>query len=118
MLDRCSREGNKHFHNYGGRGIRVCERWVRFENFLVDMGIAPRGMTLERRRNDEGYSKDNCDWVPMSANQLNKRTYRRVEYRGHVYTILKLSRIVGLPWRTLYQRVFDDGMDINEAVKP
>lgn len=117
MWDRCTREGNAHFHNYGGRGIKVCSRWKRFENFLKDMGVAPKGMTLERRVNDKGYSKSNCAWVTSAANQMNKRTYRRVSYRRQEYTILKLSRIAAIPWRVLYDRIFVQGLSVEAAVR-
>jgi len=73
MLSRCLNEKNKSYKNYGGRGIKVCERWIIFENFYKDMGSCPPKLTLERRNNDLGYNKDNCYWADRSAQNSNKR---------------------------------------------
>lgn len=74
MLQRCRNPKNPSFHNYGGRGITVCERWSDFSNFLSDMGEAPEGLTLDRSRVNEGYSKGNCTWSSWDVQALNKRS--------------------------------------------
>lgn len=73
MKSRCNLETNKKYHNYGARGIKVCKRWEKFENFLADMGERPKGMTLNRKDNNKGYSKLNCVWSTMSDQIHNKR---------------------------------------------
>lgn len=74
MIDRCRLPSHAAYHNYGGRGIGVCERWQRFENFYADMhaGYA-KGLTLDRRDNEAGYSPGNCRWVDRKTQANNKR---------------------------------------------
>lgn len=80
MHYRCSNPKSKGYKNYGGRGIRVCERWQKFENFLADMGEPPPGLTLDRINNDGDYEPDNCRWATWEEQNNNQRpkTPRRV----------------------------------------
>ena len=73
MLQRCQNPRNPRFGDYGGRGIVVCARWDQFENFLLDMGACPPGLTLDRRDNDGNYEPENCRWATRSQQQLNQR---------------------------------------------
>ena len=73
LRHRCSNFKNKHFKDYGGRGISVCERWQTFENFLEDMGEAPRGMYIDRVDNDVNYEHGNCRWVTSKESAQNRR---------------------------------------------
>jgi hypothetical protein len=77
MIDRCDNIRNRYFYNYGGRGIKVCERWHKFENFYADMGD-PNGLTLERINNDKGYSPTNCKWATRKDQAKNRRTTKHV----------------------------------------
>lgn len=80
MHQRCSNLKNRSYHNYGERGIKVCKRWAKFENFIADMGVRPfEGATLERTNNDKGYSPSNCVWATRKEQSQNSRRWPKKE---------------------------------------
>jgi hypothetical protein len=74
MKSRCQNPKATSYAAYGGRGIRICKRWARFENFLADMGPRPRGKTLDRRDVNGNYSPGNCRWATSHMQRVNQRT--------------------------------------------
>jgi hypothetical protein len=77
MRARCENPNSISWADYGGRGIKVCERWEKFENFLLDMGKKPNPrLTLERRDNSLGYSPENCYWATRAQQSSNTRRTR------------------------------------------
>ncbi len=77
MKQRCYNSNDRGYKNYGGRGIRVCERWtderMGFLNFLSDLGKCPEGLMLERINNDGDYEPGNCKWATRTEQNRNKR---------------------------------------------
>lgn len=76
MRQRCRNQNAEAFKNYGGRGIKVCERWEKFENFLADMGERPGNLSLDRIDNDGNYEPGNCRWATRIEQRANSRTRR------------------------------------------
>ena len=78
MRRRCSNPKSIGFKSYGGRGIRVCERWDTFANFLADMGRKPSARhSIDRIDNDGDYEPDNCKWSTPKEQASNRRLPNR-----------------------------------------
>lgn len=95
MKNRCSNKNCPAYMNYGGRGIEVCGRWLKFENFLADMGERPEGKTLDRIDNDKGYSPGNCKWSTRTEQARNKRN-------NHIIAICDISKSLA-EWLVIYE---------------
>ncbi len=87
MKTRCKNSKSRNYINYGGRGIVVCERWMKFENFYEDMGHPLSGYTLDRIDNEKGYFPDNCRWATMNVQQNNNRRCVLVEYNNEILNL-------------------------------
>src|SRR5436305_2097190 len=79
MKQRCTNPNHPAWKYYGGRGIKICKRWIYFENFLADMGHRPPKLTLERLDNDGNYEPSNCTWASWKAQNNNKRTGQKTQ---------------------------------------
>ena len=73
MLRRCNSIKSASYVNYGGRGITVCDRWSKFENFLADMGERPDNLSIDRINNDGNYEPSNCRWTTAKVQASNRR---------------------------------------------
>ena len=73
LIQRCNNLNCPTHKHYGGRGIKVCDRWLDFRNFLTDMGERPIGLEIDRIDNDGDYEPDNCHWVTHKENNRNTR---------------------------------------------
>ena len=82
MLSRCNNPNNIAYQHYGGRGIKVCTRWLTFENFLNDMGHRPARKTIDRVDVNGGYEPSNCRWATMHEQMRNRRDNVHYEFKG------------------------------------
>lgn len=105
MRSRCQNPKNIAFKDYGGRGIRLCERWQKFENFVEDMGLPPAQHTIERINNNGHYEKKNCKWATRQEQGNNRRDNRRINLDGITKTIAQWSRETGIHQNTITNRM-------------
>lgn len=106
MKSRCYNVNHEHYRYYGGRGIKVCDRWENsFESFLEDMGLCPRGYTLERIDNDGDYEPNNCKWATKNEQACNKRNNRWIEFNGEKNTLSEWARRLGMPVNALHYKL-------------
>lgn len=97
MKNRCEYKNDLSYKYYGGRGIKVCERWQKFENFLEDMGERPSKIhSLNRIDNDGDYCFENCGWATHEEQQNNKRNNRRISFDGKTMTVRQWERWLGV----------------------
>lgn len=105
MKTRCKNPTYKHYQNYGGRGIKVCESWLDFKNFLADMKERPIGMTLDRINNNGNYEPGNCRWATRSQQAQNSRQVKYWFIDGIPYIGLgAASHATGIKRGTLQNR--------------
>jgi len=105
MKDRCLNPKNKYFKNYGERGIKICERWMKFENFLEDMGEASKSMSIDRLNNDDGYYKGNCKWSTFTEQMNNTRRNRYLDWNGKKQSVAQWSKELGCSYDKIMGRV-------------
>ena len=116
MMARCNNPGDTGYANYGGRGIRVCERWHRFINFYADMGERPAGLTLDRKDTDGGYTPENCRWASHAEQVRNQRSNHILTVDGVSRCLTDWSRLYGIDRNTLATRL-KAGWPTDVAVK-
>lgn len=129
MKDRCNNPHNRCYKNYGGRGIKVCDRWQEhgtgFDNFLSDMGDRPDGCSLDRIDNDGDYCPENCKWSTKISQNLNKRTnlsepYISTRLRGaktqYVVRIKDLRDKTGKTVRTKVRTSLDEAIKARDTL--
>ncbi len=106
MFSRCYNKNGKNYRYYGGRGIKVCERWHNFQNFLADMGHPPEGMSLDRINPNGNYSPKNCRWATKEEQAQNRRNIKQLAFAGKTLCLQQWSDSIGIKLTTLYQRIY------------
>jgi hypothetical protein len=115
MRQRCLTPTHAAFVRYGGRGITICPAWSSFSVFLAEMGEAPEGKSLDRKKNNECYCKANCRWATRLEQQQNRRSVRNYTINGETKCISEWVRTAGLKLTTVFQRL-RLGWDIERAL--
>lgn len=108
MIARCTGAYCTSYPMYGGRGIKVCDRWLEsFTAFLADMGERPTANhELDRIDNDGDYTPENCRWATKKQNARNRRSNRRLSLNGRTQTMVEWAEEYGLKPGTLRSRLW------------
>jgi hypothetical protein len=106
MKGRCSNESHKQYSEWGGRGISICKRWQSFDNFFFDMGVKPKGLSIDRVDNNKGYDKSNCRWATPKQQAQNRRVTILVFHKGKSMFIDEFSKCIGLSESGARKRVY------------
>lgn len=117
---RCYNQNSRYYHEYGGRGITVCDRWKDDYSYFKEWSLAhdyKEGLSIDRVDTNGNYSPDNCRWVSMKEQQNNRRNNIKLAYEGKEYTLRELSDISGISFRTLKGR-HERGWSIENMLDP
>jgi len=107
MVMRCTNPNWINYKDYGGRGIKVCDRWRKLAAFIEDMEPTfVEGLWLDRKENSGNYCPENCKWSTVLDQQNNKRTSRRLTFNGQTMTTAQWARKLGVPNRLLNVRLW------------
>ena len=117
MKTRCSNSNDAAYPRYGGRGIGIDPRWMNFRAFLADMGPQPRGLTIERKNNELGYSKKNCIWATRIQQARNMRSNKRIKIGKIEKCLSEWSEDTGICSATLWLR-YKKGLRGHELINP
>lgn len=115
MKARCKNPGNSSYHNYGAKGIKVCDRWQTFMNFKEDMfddyidhvkTFSRKQTLIDRIDSTKGYFPENCKWSTRFEQNRNTNRNVFIEFDGKRLTMSEWSRVLGIHRSTVYKRIF------------
>ncbi len=120
MKQRCTNPKNPAYHNYGGRGITVCDRWLHsFSAFLADMGRRPtKAHEIDRIDNESGYAPYNCRWVTVKENCRNRRGNRIITVNGTSMVVTDWAIRSGINRKTIQTRLADGWPEERAVTEP
>lgn len=117
MRNRCENKNNREYHRYGGRGISVCRKWSKFENFYSDMGEPPPGnYSIDRINVNGNYEPRNCRWATPRQQANNRTNNDKITFDGKTKTLMEWSRAIGISQDTLWVRIYRLKWPINKAL--
>lgn len=105
MMQRCNNHKINSYKNYGGRGIKVCDKWLTFEGFYEDMGDRPDGMSIDRIDNNGNYCKENCKWSTPKEQANNRSNNRMLTLNGKTKNLTEWSKELGIHLTTIITRL-------------
>lgn len=108
MIQRCENPNLRSYANYGGRGIKVCDRWKGeqgYQHFIADMGRRPSDKhSLDREDVNGDYTPDNCRWADDKTQQRNRRDNHLITAWGRTQTVAAWVEETGIPFAVISRR--------------
>src|ERR1700748_3622937 len=117
IKQRCYNKKHTHYDRYGGRGIRVCERWINsYDNFILYMGGPPPPRhTIERIDNEGNYNPSNCRWATQKEQAQNRRNTVAIAFNGETMCLTEWAKKLNIGVTTLHWRIFKRKWPIEKA---
>lgn len=116
MWERCTNQNHTNYKHYGARGIRVCDEWKDFLQFVLDIGERPGpGYSLDRIDVNGHYCKENIRWATQKEQTRNRRITKFIEWRGESKSLAEWAEVLGIPSRVLQLRLRRRGWSVDEA---
>lgn len=116
MRGRCNNVNSPDYPRYGGRGIKVCDRWNVFQNFIDDIGMKPsKNHTLDRKDNNGNYDPLNCKWATRKEQANNTRRNRKITVNGITKNICEIAEDYCISASNIHRRI-KDGLSSDDAV--
>jgi hypothetical protein len=118
MKTRCYNKNHKYYDDYGGRGIEVCDEWLKyipFKEWAISNGYK-EGLSIDRIDVDGNYEPSNCRWIPLSEQNSNKLNNVYYVYKGNRYSVKDIAKITGLKERTVRGR-FERGWSVEKVME-
>lgn len=117
IKQRCTNPKVECYKNYGGRGITICERWLKFENFLKDIGKRPgKQYSIDRIDNNLGYYKNNCRWATKKEQQRNMRSNLMITFNNKIQCLTDWATEYKIPYTTLWHRLYKFNWSVEKAL--
>lgn len=119
MRERCLDNNCRRYKDYGGRGIKICQRWDKYENFLAEMGRKPGPeYSIDRIDNNGNYEPKNCRWATNMQQRRNRRdAIQRIMHNGQPLCVPELAIALDIKYATLKDRLYR-GWKHEELVRP
>lgn len=118
MKTRCHNTKRETYKYYGGRGIKVSDEWLTFDNFLKDMGPCKSKMSLDRIDNNGNYCKENCRWVTMKEQTRNRRRHRLLTAYGQTLPVFAWAEALEIPQSRIRERILRGYSDHDALFTP
>lgn len=116
IIQRCNNHKSYNYSNYGGRGITVCKRWMKFPNFLKDMPGRKPGLQIDRIDNNKGYCKSNCRWATRKQQARNRRNNHLATYNGRTQCLITWAEEFSISYHILWKRIYRYKWSVEKAL--